>query len=101
MVIRPEEVGLKEARYSDNNIVISYSTLQNILPYQLKNMTSWYKIMCGCECCISSKSIYSSLILWCECFLSKNKSFNAQDRSSAEMANSLFKTYKKLFHDTW
>ena len=35
-----QEGGLKEARDEDNNIIISDSTLLNILPPQLKNMTS-------------------------------------------------------------
>ena len=40
MVNTPEEGELKEARDSDNNTTISYSTLRNILPTQLKNMNS-------------------------------------------------------------
>ena len=44
MVSPPEEGGLKEARDEENNIIISDSTLQNIISPQLKNMTSWYKI---------------------------------------------------------
>ena len=52
-----------------NNIIISDSTLQNILSLQLKEMTSWYKVMCGCECCISSKIMRSSLLSWHERFL--------------------------------
>ena len=59
LVILPEEDGLKEARYEDDNIIINDSTLQHILPPQLKDMTSLYKVMCGCECCISPKIIYS------------------------------------------
>ena len=47
MVGPPEEDGLKEAGDSDRNIIISYSTLFNVLPPQLKNMTSQYKVMCG------------------------------------------------------
>ena len=39
MVIPPEEVGLKKARDAENNIIISYSTLHNILPPQRKNVT--------------------------------------------------------------
>ena len=62
MMITLEEGGLKEERYSENNIIISHSTLPNILLTQLKNMTSWYKVMCRCECCISVKSIHSSLL---------------------------------------
>ena len=38
-VIPPEEGGLKEARYADNNTIIAASTLRNILPTQIKNMT--------------------------------------------------------------
>ena len=40
MVSPTEEGGLEEARDEDNNIIISDSTLLNILPPQLKNMTS-------------------------------------------------------------
>ena len=40
MVSPPEEVVLKEARDEGNNIIISDSTLLNILPPQIKNMTS-------------------------------------------------------------
>ena len=36
MVSPTEEGGLEEARDEDNNIIISDSTLQNILPTQLK-----------------------------------------------------------------
>ena len=47
-----EEGGLNEARDTDNNTIISYSTLRKILPPRLKNMADRYKVMCGCECCI-------------------------------------------------
>ena len=40
VVIPPEEVIINEARGACNNIIISYSTLRNILPPQLENMTS-------------------------------------------------------------
>ena len=40
MLIPPGEYGLKEARDFNNNIIISDSTLQYILPPQLKNTTS-------------------------------------------------------------
>ena len=38
VVSPPEEGGHKEARDADNNITISDSTLQSILPTQLKKM---------------------------------------------------------------
>ena len=40
MLIPPEECGLKEERYADNNIIISDSALLHPLPPQLKNTTS-------------------------------------------------------------
>ena len=49
-MVSPQEEGeLKEAIYADNNIIISDSTLQSILPPQLKKMSARYKVICGCE----------------------------------------------------
>ena len=57
LVSDPNDGGLKDARDEDNTIIISDSTLHSLLPPQLKQMSAQYKIMCGCECCISAKSI--------------------------------------------
>ena len=38
IVNEPEDGGLKEARYAENNIVISDYTLSSLLPPQLKNV---------------------------------------------------------------
>ena len=51
--------GIKCAMYEDGNIIISDSTLRSLLPPQLKQMYALYKIICGCECYISAKSIHS------------------------------------------
>ena len=59
MVCHSEEGGLKEARDADKNIITSDDTLCTILPPQPNNMYSQYKLMCGCECYISVKSIHS------------------------------------------
>ena len=64
MVSPPEEGGLKEERYTNNYSITSDSTLHKFLPPQLTTTTSRYKVMCGCECCISSKSMHSSLLTW-------------------------------------
>ena len=95
MVSPPEEGGLKEARYVDNNITISYYTLQSILSPQLKNMYAQYKIMCGCECYIFAKGIHSSLLSWCDRYLRKlnNISQSVQNRRSGENSNHLFDIY--------
>ena len=60
----PNDGGLKDARDEDGKIIISDSTLRSLLPPQLKQMSARYKIMCGFECCISAKSINSSLLSW-------------------------------------
>ena len=44
MVSPPQGIGLKEARDEDNDIIISDSIFLNILPPQLKNMTSQCKV---------------------------------------------------------
>ena len=60
LVSDPNYGGLKDARDEDGKIIISDSTLCLLLPSQLKKMSARYKIMCGCECCISAKIIHSS-----------------------------------------
>ena len=95
MLIPPEESGLKEARDADNNVTISDSTLQNILPPQHINMTSRYKVMCDCECCLYSKIMHSLLLSRRDnCLKLKDKSLNALNIRSIEMVNNLFETYK-------
>ena len=59
LVSDPNDGGLKDARDEDGKIIISDSTLRSLLPPQLKQISTRYKIMCGCECCISAKIIHS------------------------------------------
>ena len=54
LVSDPNDSGLKDARDEDGKIIISDSTLHSLLPPQLKQMSTQYKVMCGCECCISA-----------------------------------------------
>ena len=62
LVSDPNGGGIKDAWDEDGKIIISDSTLVSLLPPQLKQMSARYKVMCGCECCISDKSIHSSLL---------------------------------------
>ena len=62
LVSDPNDGGIKDARDEDGKIIISDSTLRSLLPHQLKQMSARYKVMCGCEFCISSKSIHSSFL---------------------------------------
>ena len=59
-------------------------------------MHARYKVMCGCEYCISAKSIHLSLLSWRDIYLRKlnNLSQNSQNRRSGENSNLLFETYK-------
>ena len=59
LVSDPNDGGLKDARDEYDNIIISDSTLRSLFPPQLKQMSARYKVMCGCKCCIYTKSIHS------------------------------------------
>ena len=59
LVSDPNDGGMKDARDENGKIIISDSTLRLLLPQKLKQMSARYKIMCGCEYCISAKSIHS------------------------------------------
>ena len=96
LVSDPNDGGIKDARYEDVKIIISDSTLRSLLPPQLKQMSARCKIMCGYECCISAKSIHSSLLSWNDRYLKKlnDKSLNSQSRRSGEKAHHIYTTYK-------
>ena len=91
-----EEGGLKEVIDTYNNITISDSTLLNILPLQLKKMTSQYKVMCVCECFIYSKIMHSSLLTWRNRPVKhlKYRSHNVKNRRYGEISSRIFETYK-------
>ena len=55
LVSDPNDGGIRDAKDEDDNIIISDSTLRPLLSPQLKNISARYKVMCGCECCISAK----------------------------------------------
>ena len=59
LVSDPNYVGLKDARDENGKIIISDSTLRSLFPSKLKQMSARYKVMCGCECYISTKIIHS------------------------------------------
>ena len=69
MAIPKEEGGLKDSRDIDNNIINIDSTIRIIMSPQLKNISTWFKVMGGCECCISAKIMHSLLLSWWGCYL--------------------------------
>ena len=96
LVSDPNDGGLKDARDGDGKIIISDSTLRSLLTPQLKQISARYKIMCGCECCISAKSIHSSFLSWRDRYLKKIKdqSQNSQIRRSGDKAHHIYTIYK-------
>ena len=96
LVSDPNDGGLKDARDEDGKIIISDSTLRSLFPPQLKQMYTHYKIMCGCECCISAKSIHFSLLSWRDRSFKKLKdqSQNAQCKRSGDKEHQIYRTYK-------
>ena len=52
--------------------------------------------MCGFECCISAKSMHSSLLSWHDCWFKKLKDLiqNTQNRRYGEKENNIYETYK-------
>ena len=96
LVSDPNYGGLKDAGNEDGGIIISDYTLRSLLSTQLKKMSARYKVMCGCECCISAKSIHSSLLSWRDKYLKKlkDKSQNSQSRRSDEKVHHIYETYK-------
>ena len=96
LVSDSNDVDLKDNRDEENNISISYSTLRSLFSTQLKQMSARYKVMCGCECFISDKSIHSSLLYWCDSYLNNMKNLiqNAQSRRSGEQTHRIYETYK-------
>ena len=62
LVSDPNSGGLNDTRDEDGKIIISDSTFRSLFLPQFKQMSAHYKIVCGCECCISAKSIQSSFL---------------------------------------
>ena len=73
LVSDPNDGGLKDARDEYDNIIISDYTWRSMLPPQLKQICARYKVMSGCECCISAKSIHSLLLSWSDRYLKKSE----------------------------
>ena len=69
LVSDPNDSDIKDDRYEDDNIIISYSKFRSLLTPKLKQMSARSKVVCGCECCISAKSIHSSLLSWRDRYL--------------------------------
>ena len=66
---------LVDSKNQEMQKIISLSLILHYVHYchpNYKNISSRYKFMCGCECCISAKNINSSLLSCCDRYLEKN-----------------------------
>ena len=93
LVSDPNDSGIKDARDEYGKIIISDFSLRSLLPPQLKQMSARYKIMCGCECCISSEIIHSSFLSWRDRYLKKLKDKSQNDQGEGLVKNHI--TYMK------
>ena len=59
LVSDPNDIGLKYSRDEDDNIIISYFKLCYLFPPQLKQMSAYYKVMCGYECILLAEMQHS------------------------------------------
>ena len=89
LVSNTNDGGIKYALDEDGKTFLSDSTLRSLLPPQLKQISAYYKVMCGCECFVYTKSIHSLLISWRDKYLKnlKDKIQNAQSIRSGEKAH--------------
>ena len=69
--------GIKYSRDEYDNIITSDSTLRSLLLPQSKQISAQYKVMCGCECCISAKIVHPSLLSCHDRYL-KNSNIKAK-----------------------
>ena len=82
MLIPTEESGIEEAVYVENNMIITESTIRNILSPQLRKISAQNKILCCCECCIFAQSMCSYLLSW--------RDYYKKNQTKATMARSRF-----------
>ena len=61
-----------------------------------KRVSTRYKVMCGCECCIYYKNMHLYFLTWYDRNLKQLKDWskNSQNRSYGKIASIIFETYK-------
>ena len=65
-------------------------------------MTLQYKLMCGCECCISVKIMQSSLLSWREHYLKNLKiTFVTRKTEGLMKLPTVYLRHIKIRHATW
>ena len=61
MLLPTIEGGFAGARDEDGKIIISDTTLRNLLPFELRPATETHKQLCGCELCNTAMSLHKTL----------------------------------------
>ena len=86
-------LGLKEALDQKGNCLISDTSLNSLMPPNVKKMSNKYKMMCGCEICILVKGMQNDLNAYRLLLLRK---FENKNGKKAKMKA---KAYKKYVYD--
>ena len=86
-------LGLKEALDQKGNCLISDTSLNSLMPPNVKKMSNKYKMMCGCEICILIKGMQNDLNAYRLLLLRKFENKNGKK------AKIKAKAYKKYAYD--
>jgi hypothetical protein len=95
-LVKEPPIGLAEAKDANNKCVISDTMLRSLLPAELKPATKRHKQMCGCETCLSFRSLHCSL----NAFRNRRIQFFENDPNNLLDANGLeanqFEAYRQM-----
>ena len=65
LIALPYDGGLLVARHADkNDVIISDTMLRSLAPPQLRKITYYHQMMCGCAICNNSNYLHKLLNAW-------------------------------------
>ena len=92
LIASPDDGGLLGARHAKtNDVIISDTMLRSLEPPQLRPMTDYHKMLCGCAICNTSKYIqeYLNAWRWKKLIIMKDKAENSRGRGKFELTQAL------------
>jgi len=91
-----EEGGLLEARDNNGRALISDTALRSMMPEQLRRATERHKQMCGCEICITVRSLQQTLNAWRKRHINnlKNELHSILDPQCKQLAKTRLEEYQ-------
>ena len=95
LIASPDDGGLLGARHAEtNDVIISETIFCSLAPPQLRSMTDYHKMVCGCAICNTSNYMQESLNAWRRKQLKiiKYKANNSRGRGKDESTQA-YKSY--------